>query len=81
MKKLLISSCLLLLSCTDETNSKRVLQQMGFRDIKMTGHSFTACGEGDTVSDGFEARSPSGYMVSGAVCCGLIMKSCTIRLD
>lgn len=63
---LLLALCLLALAaCTDDDNATRVLQQSGYTQIKITG---------------FEAVSPAGAQVSGAVTGGPF-KGNTIRLD
>jgi hypothetical protein len=66
--------------CTDEDGARRVLQQNGYKDITITGYRFGMGGEHDTYVTGFEATSPSGSRVSGAVCSGLF-KGSTIRFD
>jgi hypothetical protein len=59
---------------------KKTLNQAGYSDIKITGFNFTGCGQGDTYSTGFTGKGPTGVIVSGTVCKGL-MKGSTIRLD
>lgn len=79
MKKLLtILPILLLASCTDETNSRRTLDNSGYTDIHIKGYELFGCGKDDTFSTGFTAKNPQGKTVSGVVCCGFL-KSCTVR--
>jgi hypothetical protein len=52
---------------------------MGFTKIETTGWQPFTCSEGDFSSTGFRATNSQGRRVSGVVCCGLIMKNCTIR--
>lgn len=66
---------------TDEDKSKRVLESNGYSDVEFTGYDWFACGEGDWYRTGFIATSPADKRVSGAVCCGLFLKSCTIRFE
>ena len=66
--------------CTDKEGAMRVLQQNGYKDITITGYRWGMGGEKDTYVTGFEATSPSGSRVSGAVCSG-IFKGSTIRFD
>lgn len=66
---------------TDEPHSKRILEKQGYTDVSFTGYDWFACSEDDWYHTGFVATSPSGDRLSGAVCCGLIMKSCTVRFD
>ena len=76
----ILSSLLLLLcvGCTDEGNSARALDDMGFTDVHFTGYSFFACSKDDTYHTGFTAKNTKGKLISGTVCCGVI-KSCTVR--
>ena len=37
--------------------------------------------KGPRMTDGFRVKWPSGQVTTGAVCCGLIAKNCTVRLD
>lgn len=81
MKTLLFALCLLTLAaCTDDDTAIRVLQQSGYTQIKITGYRPFMKGEDDTYSTGFEAISPTGAQVSGAVTGGPF-KGNTIRLD
>lgn len=66
-------------SCTDEDATKTALRKAGFTDVAVTGWKIFSCGEDDTYSTGFEAKNPNGDVVTGVVCCGLIVKACTIR--
>lgn len=66
--------------CTDEEGAQRVLQQNGYTNITITGYRWGMGGENDTYVTGFEATSPSGARVSGAVCSGMF-KGSTIRFD
>lgn len=69
---------LLLLACSDDVAARRTLEAQGFSDITTSGFSF-GCGESDSYSTGFEATNPAGKRVSGVVCCGLVLKACTVR--
>lgn len=79
MYKFLSLICLaLLVGCTNEADSQRALENLGFTDIRFTGYDAFACSEDDTYHTGFTAKNIKGGTVSGTVCCG-IMKSCTVR--
>lgn len=79
MKKLLIlSTTLLLTSCTAPDRSKKALQDAGYTDIELEGYAFFECGEGDNFHTGFTAKNAQGRQVQGTVCCGLT-KGCTVR--
>lgn len=69
---------LLFLSCTDDYNTRRVLEENGYTEISITGYDAWGCHEGDWSSTGFIAKSPSGIRVRGVVCGGL--GSYTIRM-
>lgn len=75
----IIIAIILLVGCTDESATIRTLRSSGFSNIRTTGYSWFECGKEDTFSTGFTATNPTGQTVSGTVCCGLIMKGCTIR--
>jgi hypothetical protein len=57
----------------------RVLHGAGYSDVRLLGHAWFACSDDDALSTGFSAEGPSGERVEGAVCCGLMLKDCTIR--
>jgi hypothetical protein len=82
MKKKLASLFLLLAltGCTHESTARRVLEDNGYTDIKITGYRFMMCGKDDSFSTGFEATSPAKKRVTGAVCEGWT-KGATIRFD
>lgn len=58
-----------------------VLENQGYTSIGLGGHPLLACGEQDSMftSYNFTAINPAGLETEGAVCCGLLFKSCTIR--
>jgi hypothetical protein len=66
-------------SCTNEPDTVKTLQSVGFTDIKTTGYEFFACSQDDVYHTGFIAKNSRGEIVSGVVCCGLLFKGCTIR--
>jgi hypothetical protein len=66
------------IGCTDDSSTRKTLQNAGYTDIQTTGYSMFSCSDSDTFSTGFTAKNPKGVRVSGVVCCGLL-KSCTIR--
>ncbi len=76
---MLILVLLAMSACTDEGNSKSALHKAGYSNIVITGWEPFTCGEDDTFSTGFKAKNPAGNTVEGVVCCGLLMKSCTVR--
>lgn len=81
MKKIIIAIlCIIIVSCTNADKAIEVLQKQGYTNIEITGYEFGACAEEDVFHTGFIATSPSGYVVSGVVCSGL-MKGSTIRFE
>lgn len=60
------------------------LRTMGFTDIKVTDShpylpSWSGCSDSDRVAHDATATNPAGQRVSLVVCCGLVMKDCTVR--
>ena len=75
----IIGICLAIAGCSDAPTAERILTQNGYKNITTTGYSFMACdSKSDSFSTGFEATSPAGIRVSGAVCSGWL-KGGTIR--
>jgi hypothetical protein len=64
----------------DPPGATRVLEQQGFRDIKIKGYAWFACAKSDTYQTEFEATSFNGTRVTGVVCSGLLFKANTVRL-
>jgi hypothetical protein len=81
MKKILALAILLAISACYSTNdATKALTESGYTDIVLHGHAMWSCSKDDTFSTEFEATSPSGVRVTGAVCSGWF-KGKTIRLD
>ncbi len=76
---LLLIVVALLIACTDAPNTERVLREQGYTAIKITGYAAWMCSEKDNFATAFEAKSPAGINVKGAVCSGFL-KGNTIRL-
>lgn len=64
----------------DPPEATRVLEQQGFKDIKINGYAWFACAKSDTWQTEFEATALNGTKVKGAVCSGLFWKANTVRL-
>ena len=81
MKKIIIAAslALCLMSCTDPTDAKRVLEAQGFKNIEITGYNFFGCGKDDTYHTGFIAIGQNGQAIEGTVCRGLFFKGSTVR--
>lgn len=67
-------------SCTRPNDTKRILEQNGYTSVKITGYRPFMATKGDSSSTGFEAISPNGSKVTGAVT-GKPIGGYTIRLD
>lgn len=65
-------------ACSTSEPSRRTLSDAGYTEISITGWSPFSCGD-DFFSTGFKATNILGKRVGGVVCCGLVLKSCTIR--
>lgn len=65
------------LACTNPEGARKALESSGFTHVELTGFSL-GCSENET-GDGFQALNPTGLYVSGVVCCGYILKGCTVR--
>ncbi|MFL5731072.1 MAG: hypothetical protein ACJ75J_16410 [Cytophagaceae bacterium] len=82
MKKIIFTLCLigLLSSCADDKNARRILENNGYKDIRITGYKAYCCSDDDQYSTGFTATNQNGVTVSGCVCTGF-SKGGTIRFE
>lgn len=70
------------LGCTVPADrATQVLHGAGYTDVNLKGRAWFACSDDDTLATRFAAKGPTGQRVGGAVCCGMLAKNCTIRLD
>ncbi|NQV90151.1 hypothetical protein HQ487_01960 [Candidatus Uhrbacteria bacterium] len=85
---LLILSFISLAACGEmvsEDNATRTLTAEGWTEVTVTGkhgispHYVGGCGEDDSVAFKASGLNPAGVQSTATVCCGLIVKSCTIR--
>lgn len=82
MKRLLPFTAFVLVmlsGCTDDSNTRRTLEDAGYSNISTGDYSWWTCGDDDTFATQFTATNPAGKRVSGTVCCGWLTKGCTIR--
>lgn len=81
MKKMLIYFLVVLIlsGCTNNDDTVKTLRQAGYTNIQTHGYAFFACSKDDFSATEFTAITQNGVQASGAVCCGLIFKNCTIR--
>lgn len=81
MKKIILASALfLVVGCTNPTGTKELLEKQGYTNIKITGYRPWMASDNDSYSTGFEATSPTGQKVTGAVTESW-MKGKTVRFD
>lgn len=76
----LVALFLMSKGCSRPDHARKVLEDQGYTEIRITGWRPFMAGEKESHSTGFEAISPSGKEVSGAVTGGLF-KGSTIRFD
>jgi hypothetical protein len=67
--------------CTRPDKTIQILEQQGYKDIKITGWRPFMAGKDESISTGFEATAPNGQRVTGAVTSGVLFKGSTIRFD
>ena len=67
--------------CPHEGRARQILEAEGYQEIKVKGggHGWS-CGD-DGSATGFEATPTGGRRVAGVVCCGVVSKACTIRVE
>lgn len=79
-----ISAALLIAYWVGITNPKdayNALDNMGYKNIEMTGYNFFACSKDDWYHTGFKAINQNGKIVTGTVCSGLLFKNSTVRFN
>jgi len=69
------------ISCTRPDEATELLKKQGYTDIHITGWRPMMAGKDESISTGFEATSPNGQQISGAVTSGFLFKGQTIRFD
>lgn len=65
--------------CPKPQQARDILGAEGYTDIKIGGGNGFQCGR-DGSATGFSAVSLAGHPVRGVVCCGLLVKACTVRI-
>lgn len=87
MRTILTVIALLTVGCgefVDDSRALKAVETAGYTKAVITGkHGMAAgwngCGKDDAVAFDIAATNPIGKPVAITVCCGLWMKSCTIR--
>lgn len=73
-------SAALLVACSDEAGTHRVLSAAGYTEIQVDGFALWGCAEDNTFQTAFRAVGPTGKPVRGVVCADWL-KGSTIRLE
>lgn len=76
-----------LVSCgelKDNQNAIRAAEGAGLSDVKVTDKhgiapELNGCAKGDAVAFDVHGKNAQGKTVYATVCCGLILKACTVR--
>lgn len=65
---------------SDNSKARSVLAAQGYTNVHFTGIPWFECSDTDSnfTSKSFSAEL-NGTRIEGVVCCGLILKSCTLR--
>lgn len=80
MKRLVLVLTLALTGCTDPSSAQKALDDMGFKEINVTGYRWFSCGEDYLFHTGYQAKNPNGKQVTGTVCSGLF-KGSSVKFD
>lgn len=65
---------------TDPKTTNRILSEQGYTDIQIEGRAWFACGS-SYYSTKFNAISPTGQVINGAVCSGLFTNYASIKFN
>lgn len=78
MKKILFALAVVAgtAACTNQPDTRRTLDAMGFTHIRTGGYDWLSCGDDYTFHTHFIAINPAGKQIEGTVCCGFF-KGCT----
>ena len=76
---LLILTLLILTGCTSNNDTISTLEKAGYTNINVGEWDAFGCSDDDFYSTRFTATNSLNNTVEGTVCCGLMMKRCTIR--
>lgn len=75
---LLMCAGVLMGGCTDRSGTLQVLEDQGYTEVQVKGHSWFGCSDSDTFKTRFTAVNDKGNKVKGEVCSG-ITKGKTVR--
>lgn len=80
MKKCLPILALFLAGCTDSSSANKALDDMGFKEVEITGWRWFGCGEDYMFHTGYRAKNPNSKVVTGTVCSGWL-KGSSVKFD
>jgi hypothetical protein len=68
---------------TDISEPKHAAEMMGFTDVHVQDGSLVelSCGMDDDIGYRATATNPNGKPVSILICCGYLLKACTVRAE
>jgi hypothetical protein len=70
------------MTSSNTPNYAGIVESQGYTNVNIGESAWMGCGKGDSVlsSVHFNALGVDHKPVSGVVCCGLVFKSCTVRI-
>lgn len=66
-------------TCTAPEESRETLRKAGYTDVEIGEDRDLFVCESELAATHFKAKNPLGEVVEGTVCCGVLLKGCTIR--
>ena len=87
MKKILVLFVLAIAACgefVDDSRAVKAMEANGFTQVRVTGQhgmapQWNGCSKSDAVAFDVQGINQQQKQIYATVCCGLILKSCTIR--
>lgn len=64
----------------ENSNHSRILKSEGYENIELTGFPLWGCsGDDSAINSSTFRATKNGEKVDGTICCGLLLKGCTVR--
>ena len=77
---LIVCAFLKLHGCPNAARAHKLLEAEGYSEVRTFGPgSGYSCGT-EWSATSFSAKTLAGHPAKGVVCCGLLVKACTVRL-
>lgn len=64
---------------SDDAKVIEAAEKHGLANVRITGWNPLECSDGDSIARGFRATNANGRDVTGTICCGYMLKGCTVR--